>query len=421
MKIKTKLIFTFLIVSLLPLLFVSFFSVINSRATMKDLIGNNFENLAKEKANAIEFIFQERVNEAQTLASLPVIVDAVKVTEVFYNDKSESEIKDYISSVDLEWIADKANSPVAKNILNNEVSGFLKAYQGRDPKYGEIFLTDTRGATVAMTKTLSDYYQADEGWWQGGFANGRGGLFLDDRGYDESVDAVVVGVVVPVIDRGKVVGILKINYKIEEVLNIISSHKFSQRSEIFLARSQGDLIVYSGLFPKENLNEHEQKIAGSFIESGWAEEAYEGQKTITAFAPIDNTDLSTKVLSPGARPGISGEKWELTKWFVFVETFQDEAFEAINKSGNIIIGVGVFIGIMILFLAVFLARSIAGPIKKLTKTIDNISKGELNEKVDPELVKSKDELGDLAKAFERTVTSLKLAMRKNADESNKKI
>ena len=57
---------------------------------------------------------------------------------------------------------------------------------------------------------------------------------------------------------------------------------------------------------------------------------------------------------------------------------------------------------------------ISKPIWKLTKTIEDISLGKLDTEVEGK--ERKDEIGDLARAFERTMVSLKLAKRKIGKE-----
>jgi methyl-accepting chemotaxis protein len=76
----------------------------------------------------------------------------------------------------------------------------------------------------------------------------------------------------------------------------------------------------------------------------------------------------------------------------------------------------IFLVSLSLVIIFFLSRSITNPIKKLTKNIEDISMGRLDTKVDPELKESKDEIGNLARAFDRTLVSLKLAMRQKKPE-----
>ncbi|MFA6048510.1 MAG: HAMP domain-containing protein [Candidatus Micrarchaeia archaeon] len=60
--------------------------------------------------------------------------------------------------------------------------------------------------------------------------------------------------------------------------------------------------------------------------------------------------------------------------------------------------------------ALFMTKMVLEPIEKVTRTADDISRGNVDADVDG--TERDDELGDLARAFERMVVSLKFAMRK---------
>ena len=77
-----------------------------------------------------------------------------------------------------------------------------------------------------------------------------------------------------------------------------------------------------------------------------------------------------------------------------------------------------FISILILLFIIYIIYlRVLNPIQKITKNIEDISLG----KFDTEMAGKErdDEIGDLARAFERTVISLKLAMRKAGKEKPK--
>ena len=65
----------------------------------------------------------------------------------------------------------------------------------------------------------------------------------------------------------------------------------------------------------------------------------------------------------------------------------------------------------VLFYA-YMDKYIYQDIERLTKTVNSLSLGNLNVEVKPSIKQRKDEIGDLAKAFDRTFVSLKLAMHK---------
>jgi len=399
-----------------PLIILTFITISKTRQGFQDAIGNRFELLSKEKANSISLIIEERTNEAFLLAQRQEVKDAVNTANQKYLNKSQKEIEDTIATIDEQWIATKGVIPLAGEIIDRDLSVVFKDYKDKNPnRYGEIFITDEKGAVIAMTKSLSDYYQADEEWWSNAFSSNKEDVFIDDRGYDESVDSLVVGVVVPVIDNGKSIGILKINYKINEILDIVAKGESSKTGITFLARSQGEIVTISPQDKEHQINELEQQIL-SQNSAGYVTDFHQDKQTIMGYAPVDAL-ISTRVESPGQRKGISGEKWENSKWFLFIETDQSEAYSLANQLQNqliILSSVSVF---LVLIIALISAYLITNPINKLTHAIINISQGKLDTTI--EGADRKDEVGSLAQAFERTVTSLKLAIRRTHPEAVK--
>lgn len=87
---------------------------------------------------------------------------------------------------------------------------------------------------------------------------------------------------------------------------------------------------------------------------------------------------------------------------------------------KITFGILILLIFMIISGIIFSSR-LSRPIVKLTQVADDISKGKLHSQVDKEILDDKSEIGDLARAFNRTVVSLKLAMRKSGDTSVKEV
>jgi len=85
----------------------------------------------------------------------------------------------------------------------------------------------------------------------------------------------------------------------------------------------------------------------------------------------------------------------------------DELLRSVNSITFILIVLEiVLLPVFILFLILYMVN----PVKKLTKTIEDISLGKLDAEVEGK--ERKDEIGDLARAFDRTLISLKMAMKK---------
>jgi PAS domain S-box-containing protein len=414
MSIRLKLIAILLLISMVPVAFLSVVGVQMARDSLRAEIGSKFENIAVEKARAIEAILNSKIEETVILATHPLIIDALRKANGRYQGRTDDGIVDEILAVDREWVSQKGKTRTSSSIAANELSVFFRRYQDRSntEKYGEIFVTDAKGATVAMTKALSDYYQADESWWKESFAGGKGAVFIDDRGYDESGGTFVVGAVVPVRDGGEVLGILKINCKVTDIINVAAD--IGKNIAIAIARNSGSLVISLGDERPRMVTETERTILNE-IKGGWVPDVHDGKKTIMGYAPI-SVPIFSRILPVGAERGVKGEKWHRTIWFTLLDIEQDIAFAAVDVMTRTYFISGVAVTLLVLVVALFLAANISRPIQHLREGTKIIAKGELDYRFNEN---RRDEIGDLARAFNRMAGELQdlVALRRNILDS----
>ncbi len=112
-----------------------------------------------------------------------------------------------------------------QELINNRLSRELKEkieFYKENYGYrvlGEVFVTNKYGANVGQSGKTSDYYQADEEWWQNAREND---LFVSDVEYDESADVYSVDLCIRIDDEnGNFIGVIKVVLNIEEVISII--------------------------------------------------------------------------------------------------------------------------------------------------------------------------------------------------------
>ena len=76
-------------------------------------------------------------------------------------------------------------------------------------------MTDRYGALVGTTDVTSDYYQADEEWWQEAYNDGEGGIYLSSLVYDESSGTWSIQIALPVLDfeTQEIQGVLRTTYR----------------------------------------------------------------------------------------------------------------------------------------------------------------------------------------------------------------
>ena len=121
----------------------------------------------------------------------PVIVDAVK--------------------------AENAKGKTLDQVMNSKCGNYLRSIQNSAPYYSEIFVMDNLGANVAMTDKTSDYWQGDEAKFQKSFNGGSGAVFVDAVKFDDSAQAYLVQVSVPVWDGSQVIGAITFGIDVDKV------------------------------------------------------------------------------------------------------------------------------------------------------------------------------------------------------------
>ncbi len=154
----------------------------------------------------------------------------------------------------------------------------------------KFFLTNRFGVMIASTGKLTTLAHSQKYWWQAAYNDGNGRIFFDDRGFDESVEGYVLGVVVPIKYENQVIGILKSNINIiGSLTDLLQKHTIENFQTAKLVRTNGLIVLEEGVEPlttqlSENFVEYlSQKEFGSAIVSD------NKNDQIFAFAPVEIT------------------------------------------------------------------------------------------------------------------------------------
>jgi hypothetical protein len=75
---------------------------------------------------------------------------------------------------------------------------------------------DNQGANVAMSDKTSDYWQGDEAKFTKSYNGGKGNIFVDEVKFDNSTQAYLVQVSVPVKDGDKVIGAITLGINVDK-------------------------------------------------------------------------------------------------------------------------------------------------------------------------------------------------------------
>ena len=145
------------------------------------------------------------------LGSDPIIVAAVK------KENAKSKTLSQIKTMDVKWKKTPGIAGFMKALMDSQCGKHLQSIRDSKPYYSEIFVMGKLGENVAMSDKTSDFWQGDEAKFKRSFNNGKGAVFVDDVEFDDSSQAYLVQVSVPVKDGSKVIGAITFGIDIEKV------------------------------------------------------------------------------------------------------------------------------------------------------------------------------------------------------------
>ncbi len=128
---------------------------------------------------------------------------------------AKQQTLDSIKAQDATWRSTSGIGDFMKPLMENAAAKELSRLEKSKPYFSELFLMDNQGANVAMTNKTSDYWQGDEDKFTKSFNNGQGAIHIGDVEFDESSQAYLVQVSVPVMSEGSAIGALTIGINVD--------------------------------------------------------------------------------------------------------------------------------------------------------------------------------------------------------------
>ncbi len=150
-------------------------------------------------------------NKLAKLGTDPIIVSAVRA------GNAEVRTSDQIHQIDEKWKTAVGITEDMQVMMDSELSKYLRWFQDSAAYYAEIFVMDNQGANIAMTDRTSDYWQGDEAKFTESFNYGMGSVFVDEVDYDDSAEAFLTQVSVPVMDGDMAIGVITFGIDVDEI------------------------------------------------------------------------------------------------------------------------------------------------------------------------------------------------------------
>jgi len=392
MKITRKLLLGYFIFVLL-LWGVGLFAGYQSQRVLRERIGEDFETLASEILNKIDRDIYTKIELFQEYTRASILQKQVIASNQEFEQLDD--IQAYISLTDEEWTstATETLTPFMQELMQNELAEELqekiKFYTQSYgyPVFSEVFVTNKYGANVAQTGKTSDYRQDDEEWWQ---KAKQDGLYVQGVDYDESADVYSVDFGIRIDDEdGNFIGVMKVVLNIEDALSIKETKTETQIETLRfrLIDNEGNLLYTTGKF------EFLEDVSGEVLSRIREDTGY--------FIMQDESGGKEELFAYAHQKGYKDFKG--LGWILIIEGETEEIFEPVYGLRNKILLISLGGTLLALFLSLFLANSITQPLLKLRDATLEISRGQLETRVD---IASKDEFGELAAHFNQMVTNL---------------
>jgi GAF domain-containing protein/HAMP domain-containing protein len=386
--LRIKLVIVLVGVAIFSIAAVAFTTYLVISKEIQQQAGASLSSVANGKALEIGATLSRSKNTMESLVLNETLQDYLKATNV----KSTSDPA-YLAILDKQWIAAKDETyPLIKTALNNQTADELREYQGRFPEFVEIFLTNKFGGNIASTSRTSDYYQADEDWWQAAWNNGMGGFYISLPQFDESTGLYAIDLALPVYAEpsSEIIGILRATINVTALKDTLRAGAFGRTGKVDLVFPnkrflQGDTANKVMMLSLKSANQLDS------LHESFGLFNYEDQPSLVSKNLVSTNNTKDK----GAIESLG--------WYVVAHQDTAEALEPATIVVRSIVLTALAVLLLASVLAFYIGRQLTIPLAQLTSAAVKVSKGDLTAQAS---VTSKDEIGILATTFNSMTVQL---------------
>ncbi|HUG34140.1 MAG TPA: GAF domain-containing protein [Anaerolineales bacterium] len=385
---RAKLIISFVAVAFLAIGALAIGVNTIGRRELSKQVGLNVSDLADTLASTIGTDLGSEISLLQAAGSQ--FEEAASEASRLSVNKTEAEIFDQLLILDAEWSSAGADSPLIRGVIQNEMAGELLEFREFSPQHVELSITDRYGANLAATNRTSDYYQADEDWWQAAYNEGTGAIYISQPELDESVNAYTVVMALPLYQDGEVVGILQSTLDVTYLTELLGEARVTEVGHADLIIGSGELLGEGDLTIEDIAGLSQLAIPFGDIDLDQTPN----------FASKQNVSLP---LDNPARDAVANLGWS-----VVVHQSIDQALLPVEDQtrATTAISMGVLLGAALLGLLA--SQRAAAPLVRLTSVTGQIEQGDLDIRAD---IQTQDEFGALSSSFNRMADQLQETLR----------
>ena len=390
--VQNRLIIVMILIVVIPLSIISFISVNATRTAL--VLERDVAIKALSVARAEDI--QELLNEHLSLLTLLADSEFVEAEIGAANDNYasiEGNINEYLINIDALWresvlSGNESSNDTINAILNNDlsqesISGFLEIAQ----ETTEVLITDRFGAIVGASNVTTDYFQADEAWWQTAWNNGAGAIYIrSEIVEDQSAGESVIQFAVPIEVNDAIIGVARADYSLNSLVSSLQRLNVGETGRSLVLASNGEIIIARDL---ENIG---QTIPVALLDRADASVDATSELIETTINGEPFVIQSTRLSDQTNVNALQELGWRIA----FIQSV-DEVLAPVQREINALL-IPIFLALIITsVVAYFIARAITSPLQALAKAAEEIGQ---NRQWDTRVaITGNDEFGALGRAF----------------------
>ena len=394
-KLKPKLISLFLIVSIIPLVLISWISINNAKKALEKDAFAKLKSIRNIKKSYIKNHIKTTFENAQIFArSRDVALLYTRLLE--YHNKMEVK-------VDGNYDVNTEEYKIIWDTLGKNIKEFMDDTGCYDvflicAKHGHVMYSASKEPDLGENLSFGKYNKSGLAKLWSKVVKSKTKAFVDFSPYAPRNNEPASFLGYPVFKDGNLIGVFAIQLSLKQIDDIMQERSgMGNKGETYLVGQ--DKKMRSDSFLDKKGHSVSASLNGNIKENGVdtiaSNEAlsgktdmkniknYKGHSVLSAYTPLPIED---------------------TKWVLIAEIDKTEILIPVNRLIKTIIISTLIIIIFIIIISFFVAISIANPVLKGVKFSQHIADGDLTAKLD---VNQKDEIGDLGEAMKRMSENLK--------------
>lgn len=390
-SLRTKLILATLVIGFVGVTTTIFIAQRNAATTITQNAGSTLVRVLNTQSTTVGEILLRQENAFKALAASTTLQIGLKSANASYLEDPEA-IRTMLERLDERWVNEEDTSSFVQSRLNNLTARELVNFQRLYPANQDIFVTDKNGALVAATNRTTDFYFADQEWWQEAVESEPGQFAFGAPEFDANRGILKIILALPVYDErdsSNLIGVLYTNYILTDLLQALSITDLGESGEVALLLPTGQLLSIKRLTVTP-LSEESLSQLETIGNNRFAEIEFEEQPSL-----VSQTEVRT-VSAPSSTVN------ELNMRLIARQDIGAIAALVEAQRQPLILG-GIFVLAAVAAAAAYFSQIFSTPIIRLTNSARKVAAGDLTVRAN---VENEDEIGVLAEAFNEMTVQL---------------